>query len=373
MTILDRHIGDSLVKGFLMIIMILVSFFTFLDFVEELKDVGTGLYTTADAFLTVMLTMPGRMLPLAPTAALLGCLYGLGNLRHNNEIIAMSASGLSATHVALSAMKTGAIVILVMAMALQFVVPELSRVAWHHRTMAISGSLGLHTEETTGLWFRDTSRFINVREMTYGSVPTDVEIFEFNAKGELQTFTHAREAGLLDDGTWLLKDVIRSVIDEGNILSQTYPTLSWDSFLIPRKVALLTIEPENLSLSDLHHYAQDLRVRGENADRYDLVFWQKLSVPLATGGMILIAIPFLFGSNRSTTVGHKMMVGVVVGMIFYLGNQIVSHIGVLLKWNSALTAVVPAITLIVVALLFLRRSDSSNPKLASMSQPSRSS
>ncbi len=355
-TILDQYIGKSLAYGFLIIITVLVSFFTFLDFVEELKHVGTGLYTTLDAFLTVILMTLGRTLPLAPTAALLGCLYGLGKLRQSSEIIAMTASGLSATHMARSAMKTGILLIIFITLGLQFVTPELARIAWQHRTMAISGSLGLHTNQASGVWFRNQSTFINVKEMTYGNIPTELEIFEFNTQGELIKFTYAEEANLQNNGKWLLKEVTQSVITDGNITSQNYPTLSWGTFLVPKKIMLLTMAPENLSLTDLYNYAKDLKSRGENPDQYVLVFWQKISIPLTAAGMILISIPFLLGSQRSTSVGHNMMIGVVVGVGFYLGAQIISHIGVLLEWNPALTALTPALILITLATGILRKT-----------------
>ena len=357
LTILDRYIGRSFLEGFLMVIIVLVSFFTFLDFVEALRDVGTGAYGTPDALLTVLLTTPGRMLPLAPTAALIGCLFALGKLRHNSEIIAMTAAGVSGTRFACSAMKTGALLILAIATALQFVVPPLEQLAWQHRMMAISGTLGLHSEKAKGVWFRDQSRFIHVQEMNYGKVPTDLEIFEFNVHGELSTFTRAREADLREDGMWTLHHVTQSVITDGHITTQRHSALPWDSFLVPQQLAILTINPEALSLSALFHYARDLQHRGENADRYVLVLWQKLSIPLATAGMVLISIPFLFGSNRATTAGKKMMIGVVVGIAFYLGNKIFAYIGILLEWNPVITALAPVIALIVAAIWLLRRID----------------
>ena len=148
-----------------------------------------------------------------------------------------------------------------------------------------------------------------------------------------------------------------TLITDGNITSQNYPTLSWGTFLVPKKIMLLTMAPENLSLTDLYNYAKDLKSRGENPSQYVLVFWQKISIPLTAAGMILISIPFLLGSQRSTSVGHNMMIGVVVGVGFYLGAQITSHIGVLLEWNPALTALTPALILITLATGILRKTD----------------
>ena len=72
MKTLDRYITVNLLKGFVVVMLLLLAIFTFLDFVEELDDISQGKYEIADAFVYVMLTAPERALTLVPVAALLG-------------------------------------------------------------------------------------------------------------------------------------------------------------------------------------------------------------------------------------------------------------------------------------------------------------
>jgi len=48
-----------------------------------------------EALLYVVLTLPGRMLELSPTSALIGSTLALGLLAKNLELVALRASGIS--------------------------------------------------------------------------------------------------------------------------------------------------------------------------------------------------------------------------------------------------------------------------------------
>jgi lipopolysaccharide export system permease protein len=82
--------------------------------------------------------------------------------------------------------------------------------------------------------------------------------------------------------------------------------------------------------------------RGENADRYDLVLWQKVSVPFTTSAMILLSLPFVFGPPRSIPAGKRVVLASVVGLAFYLFHQIVGKLGLLAGLSAPLTALSPA-------------------------------
>ena len=98
MLTLDRHIWLRVIKGYALVIAILLSIFSLIAFVNELDMVGRGTYGIADAALNVLLTAPGRMVELAPATALMGSIIGLGELAAGHELIAMLALGISVSN-----------------------------------------------------------------------------------------------------------------------------------------------------------------------------------------------------------------------------------------------------------------------------------
>ncbi len=357
MITLDRYIRATILKGFVLVMMLLLCVFSFLDFVEELHDTGTGYYGLTDAMVYVLLTLPERGLVLVPITALLGCLLGMGGLSHNNELVAMRAAGVSTRRIGWSALKTGLLLMVAVVILAEFVVPKMAQYAWRQRNLTMSGDISFRTESGNSFWFRDGQRFIRVRDMVYGRIPTHIEIYEFDETGELKEFTHAAAAERDPNGDWLLKDVKQKRITGTKITAKQLPELKWESFLSPEQGAVMELDVDRLAPSDLYYYARDLRSRGQNAERYDLALWRKISIPLSTGAMILIAIPFVFGVLKLAGTGQRVMAGSGVGTAYYLGDQITAQAGLLLGLNPALTATAPVLLLLLVALWLLRHID----------------
>src|SRR5262245_43960181 len=107
MRILDRHIWFRVIRGYILIIAILLSIFSLMAFVNELDLVGRGTYGVADAALNILLTVLGRMVELVSATALLGSIIGLGELAAGHELIAMLALDISPLRIGWSVTRTG--------------------------------------------------------------------------------------------------------------------------------------------------------------------------------------------------------------------------------------------------------------------------
>jgi lipopolysaccharide export system permease protein len=117
------------------------------------------------------------------------------------------------------------------------------------------------------------------------------------------------------------------------------------------------VPQESLSILDLYHYVEYLRDGGLETQRYEMVLWQKLTLPLATGAMVLLAVPFVFGPMRSVGSGKMIFMGAMTGIVFYMIKQIVENTGLLLGVTPALTVAVPVVLIVTAALLLMRRVD----------------
>ena len=355
MKILDHYIRKHLLQGFILVLVVLVSLFSFVDFTEELDDIALGNYDAIDAVIFIILTIPERALWLVPVSALLGVLIGLSVLDRNNELTIIRAAGASAHRITWSVIKTAGLLIAVVIIFAQFVSPYLGDRAWRNRALAIAGDIVLRKESGTNFWFRDGRRFISIRDMVYGRIPTEIEIYEFSEQGELSVFTQAREAQSETDGTWQLIDVVQKTFSDFDVIVETIAVLQWESFLSPEQGAVIQLDADSLAPSDLYSYARDLRARGQRAARYELTLWRKLNIPIATFAMILIAIPFVFGSRERGGIGKRVLFGSGLGVVFYMIDQLLAQVGLLSNLNPAITSTAPSLALLTVALLLLHR------------------
>ena len=120
---------------------------------------------------------------------------------------------------------------------------------------------------------------------------------------------------------------------------------------------MLELPADSLSSVDLYRYIEAMHESGKNADRYALALWRKLSMPLTTGAMVLLSLPFIFGPTRIITTGKRIIIGSSVGIVFYLGDQLIIHIGLLLSLLPIMTAMTPVILISGIALWQLRKVD----------------
>ncbi len=353
MNILDRHIGYRVARGYLLVMAICVAVRSILALVEELDQVGNGQYTLREVFLFIVLMLPSWIVELAPVTALLGGLIGLGELAGGRELVAMQTSGVSPLRIGWSVLRAGGLLLLA-AMGLQeFVAPPMQQLALTRQTQAISGTDAVRTAQ--GFWSRDGRHVMNVRRILHGQIPSDIDIYQFDEQRRLRLFTHARWAETADSNRWLLIDVEQRIFGEEEITSRVLPNLPWESFLTPEQLGILVLPIESLSPSDIYQYIHHLRDSGQNADRHEHSLWQKASLPVAAGAMVLVSIPFVFGPLRTATAGKRILAGAIAGIGFHLGAQIIGHFAVTFNLGPALATMTPPLAAIGIAVWLFRR------------------
>lgn len=354
MQTLDRYIGLSVLRGFAIVLLILLSLFSFMELVEQLDDVGKGNYRAADAILYVISTLPGRAIEIAPVTALIGGIVGLGALARGSELIAMRAAGISNPRIAGAVMKTGALLMLAIALLMEVVVPRIETEAEARRLLAVSQTGDILRGQ--GYWSRDGRRFLNVGVLKDGLVPTDIHIYGFDTQGRLGEYLHAEYASFEDTGEWRLVTVVEKVSGPDGMKTRHLAERLWRPFATLTELRILETQAPRMAPTQIAQYVEQLRSRGENADRFELLFWRKVMIPVSTMAMLYLALPFVFGSLRSAGFGLRLVLGIAVGLAFYIANQILSNLGLLLDTGPALLAVAPSIVIVALAALLLRYS-----------------
>jgi len=350
---LDRYVGLTLARHYVLALAALLAVFTIFAFVEELEDLGKGRYRLADAAFFVLLTTPRRVIDVAPVTALLASLTALGALASGRELVAMQAAGVSPLRIGWSALRPG-LLFVAFAVALgQFVAPPLDRAAHSRRGQALSATVAIQSEH--GFWSRSGHRFLRVSDIRAGGILGGVDIYEFEGEGRLRRFTHARQADVRVGREWQLTDVVQKDFGPGGIERRQLPSLAWESFLNAEQVALLALQPSILSFSDLYRYVRYLRASGQDSASYELALWQKASMPLAVGAMTLLSVPFVLGMMGMASTGQRMMVGSLVGVGFHLVSQVTARLGLLLNLSPAVTALAPALVVLAVTVWRFRR------------------
>lgn len=353
MIIINRYLAIQVLMGLLIASLTLLPLFSFFDLQDQLDDVGNGTYQTADAFRYTALLIPRRFIQLVPFIVLLGNVVALGRLAVRLELISLRAAGLSPLKINMAPLAVGVAVLVAVTLMDEFLAPKLEQEAIEERNSALG--LSVELGENLGTWTRDEHQILRIGEMDYGTRAQDVDIFGFDDEGLLTSHIHGEFADIVTNDLWVLTNVLeRRFGPDGAITTTHSDSLSWDSFLQPREISTLTKPPDSLSPSELFRYVRYLKDTGQENRAYSLALWRRAGGIFTTLAMILLSLPFVFGSVRQG-LGNKLVLASLTGLSAYLFDQIAANVGLLLGLNPALIALLPGAILLGIAIFFFRR------------------
>lgn len=352
MSTLERYLGKTVIAGTLLALLLLVSVATLIDVVNELDDIGKQGYTYLQAGLYIFLTMPQRIYELFPFAMLLGSLISLGNLAANSEIIVMRATGVSVVYIIGAIIKTGFLMTVVIMLVGEFVAPVSEQKAKGLRNYSATKQVRLSMRN--GLWAKDGNRFLNIKDVFPDKRLGRIRVFEMDNKGRMKEYVSIKSA-IYNDNSWELNNVYRRKISNDGVETKLTKNERWSKLLAPDLFDVIVVKPKYMSASKLYRYVKYLEQNGLDTSLYELSFWTRFTIPLSGMVMVLIAMPFVFGSLRSGGAGQRLFIGVLIGVAFHLSYQAFINLGLVYEIPPFIAATLPLAVAVVVALVFVKK------------------
>ncbi len=373
MRLYEKYLARQIYVAFALILFAFAGLFFFFDLVNELNSIGRGNYKFGYAVLRVALQTPSRFYEIIPVAALISAIYVLAQMAASSEFTIFRVSGLATGQALRSLLKIGVPLVLLTYLIGEFIGPYSDQISERVRLEALGSPVS--SNFASGVWVKDTltasdngqqvTRFINVGKLSPDSTISDVRIYEFDTKFQLQNVRSAQTGHYQPPGHWLLKNVTNTRIAQippADTLSPAYratqSTLaeySLRSDLTPKILSVLLVSPQRMSIFNLFRYVQHLQENQQDTRRYSIALWRKLLYPFAVFVMLVLSLPFAYLHTRAGVVGLKVFGGIMLGMSFQLVNTLFSHIGTLNSWPAPLTAVLPSLFYLALGMLALKR------------------
>lgn len=349
-----RLLYRDIVSSVLFVALAFLSLFFFIDFVDEIEDVGKNGYSIGLAALYSLYELPGHAYELMPIAVLIGSIYALARLAQSSEFTILRTGGLG----------PGRALALLAALGLAFaaatfVVGDYVAPWSERRGVAVkalrTGGIELGR---SGAWLKDhratpdgpRSVSVNVGGAAPGGALEDVRIFEFDADGALVQRLAAKRVRIADDATWLLEDVTRTRWSDTAAPEEQLKQLAWPSTLDAGVVAAAVLPLSTMSTAELWRYSSHLTDNEQAAQRHQIAFWKKALYPLACLVMVALALPFAYLHARTGGISWKVFGGIMLGISFVLLNNVAGHLGVLRDWTPWLVAATPSALYLLLSL-----------------------
>ncbi|MGF1738785.1 LPS export ABC transporter permease LptG [Photobacterium satsumensis] len=351
--ILDLYIGRTLISTSALTLSTLVGLSAIIKYVEQLRKVGDGTYDLWKALAYVLLSIPRDIEMFFPMAVLLGALIGLGMLASSSELVVMQAAGFSKLDIGLSVLKTAVPLMLMVTLLGQWGAPEAQKAARELRALWTSGGNILSVQR--GIWTKDDNDFIYIGRVHEQKELHGINIWQFNEQYELTHSTFAESAAYDNERGWQLKDVTVTTLGKDQQVNERLAQMYWQTTLTPDKLAVVTLKPEELSLTGVYDYKNYLEDSKQDSSRYALAFWRKALQPFSIAVMMLLALSFVFGPLRSVTMGARVLSGVIFGFGFYISNEVFGPMSIVYRLHPIIGALGPSLVFLFITIYLLRR------------------
>jgi len=337
-----------------------LSLFFFIDFVDQLDEVGKEGYQLWQAVLTCLLAVPGHFYELFPIAVLIGSIYAMARLAQSSEFTILRTGGLGPGR-ALSLLTVLGVIFSIAT----FVVGDYVAPVTERQSVLLGAQLrGGIKFGRAGAWLKDhrgsaggeRNYSISVGSATAKGVLEGVRIFEFDGDGRLLTRVWAEHATVGDDAVWSLRDVdiTRWGTSEDpklqTVKEDRLPTLSWPTSLTAKVVAAAVLPIGTMTTAELFRYSKHLASNEQAGQRYEIQFWKKAFYPFACLVMVALALPFAYLQVRSGSISFKVFGGIMLGISFVLLNNVAEHLGLLRNWTPWIVAATPSLLYLLMSL-----------------------
>jgi lipopolysaccharide export system permease protein len=271
------------------------------------------------------LRIPQLISRFLPFSALLGTLIALVSLNQHSEIVTMKAAGISAHQIIAPLIAAGLALSLLLFVFNERIVARAnaSLSAWE----AVDyGPVPPETGTQENVQVQHGEDLIFVRALAGGEDRlrlSGLTLYD-RAGGRLRRVIEARRGQWTGEG-WRLENVSIFNVDTGQRLNTARAMLGPE--LRPEQVTLAAVDAEERGFTGLARAILALNAAGRQTGALEAQLWHKLSGPLSTVLMPLLAAVAAFGLARSGHLFVRAVIGMFLGFGYFVADNFALAMG----------------------------------------------
>ena len=309
----------------------------------------------ADLWHYVSLRLPLLISRFMPFSVLLGTLIAFAGLNQHSEVISMKAAGISA-HQILAPLIVASLGVAAIAFVFnETVVVNAARAvnAWsdndYEKVPPESGVL-------SNVWLLVGDDLVRARFVGGSGDKAQVgqlSIYERDA-GVIKRIVEARRAEPIP-GAWRLQDV--RIYDSGMNLVSRVPEMTALPGVEPARFTLAKVDPDERDFLSLRSTIGEMERAGRPTAAAKAGLWHKLSAPLSTVLMPLLAAIAAFGLARSGNVLIRATIGMALGFAYFVADNFSLAMGNVGAYSPLMAAWGPFFLFLLIGETVLIRSE----------------
>lgn len=336
MRILDRYILKSVLAIFISCIFLFLFLYVVIDLLSHLDDVLKQKQHLEIVFQYYLWSLPLMFTQMTPFACLLSTVYTFSKLNHNNEIIAMRASGLSIFYITKTVIIFGILISLLVFWINDRVAPQASNITQKIKTQLDAGVISKKDKKrevinNLSMYGLKNRLFFVSKFYPATNTVEGITILEHDEKQNLIRKIVASK-GVYEERLWKFYNSITynfdnngQIIDEPIYMEEEIMTIpeSPKDFLAQRQ------RPEAMTVSQLESYIWKLSRSGAThlIRNLKIDLYQKFTTPFTSLIIILLGIPFSLMVRKRATGLSSIGISIMLGFLYYIVDAICIAIG----------------------------------------------
>jgi lipopolysaccharide export system permease protein len=352
MTLLGRYVMRQVLTYTVMVMLLLMVLVGLYLFIDQANEFGTGRFGAVEALVVVMCRIPEQAFTLLPVGGLMGAMLALGNLARNGELVVMRASGMSVFRLAGWTAAAGLVLAVLTWGIGDYIAPPASQFAAQYKLLAKTNQ---YVQQGGNQWAKDGNTFVFVQKQDGQSSLGGVYVLRFDERRRLLSVGKAAHAEIARQQQWLLKDYVESRFTDRGVEREAAKQLPLKTSLLSEYLGAANADPDSLTAKALLGYIAYLEQNHLVSDEYLTAFWSRVARTVALIVIVVLAVPFSFGPMRSTGTGTRMVIGILVGAVFFLLAKLLSNAGVVYGIDPLIVAWGPTVIMAAVTMVALAR------------------
>ena len=353
MSRLKHYIAVNIFLAIGAVLFVIVALDVIFQLIEQLGRLK-GEYGVDDALIYSALKIPATVYEYLGLASLVGCLVGLGSLASSSELVVMRAAGVSMRQLIWAVFRP---VILLTTLGFfigEYVSPYTDQYADSRKAIAQGHTQSLESER--GLWNREGNEFMHFNAVLPNGKLYGVTRFILDEQNQINEVSFV-DSAIFQGDYWFEQDGVVTRFYNDRIEKTDFTSRRWHTDVNPELLNVLVLSPDNLPLKRLYNYSSYLDKQNLESSDYWLAFWQKTLQPFATFSLVVIAISFILGPLRQVTMGFRVFIGILVGLMFQTTQKLLGPASIVWGFSPFVAVFIPIFLSFLIGVFVIRRAE----------------
>ena len=313
------YLSRTYLKTFLLVVSFILGLILIVDGIDQYGLIKNNNTTLAQCLLYVVIRVPANLYQFLPLAILISALMFFMNLAKHSELVALRASGISASRIVLVPVIVTAIIGLILIGPFNNLLVSSKNITDNYADSLRGRSSAAVRRVETGVWLREAIgsdvRFIYIPSINWKTKSfSDVEFF-IKSGGLNITHIISKKARIVSD-EWVLNDN-STFGEEEPTQRKNLKTISLKTQYNFDNIFASFLDPTRVTLRKLPAFISKLERDGYETNSAKTYFMSELSTPVFLVLMVLIGSVFALAPLRKGGAGVRSITAISTGFIFF--------------------------------------------------------